>query len=252
MNHKDATAIVTGGGKRIGEAIVRALLEDGWTVVAHVHHQADTVPDGAIKAVAELADSDCAKRIFAAADGQPPVRLLINNAARFGLDRLGSANPDEFDAHLAVNARAPMLLIDELAARKSVGDALVVNMLDAKLASPNPDFLSYTISKYALAGLGEVAARALAPKGIRVNAIAPALMLPSGEQDEANFAAVHALTPLNRGVDVADVIMAIRYLIDSTAMTGQTLIVDGGQRFMSLQRDVQFLSPSGDVQFLER
>ncbi len=248
---KPRSAIVTGGGKRVGEAFVRALLDDGWTVVAHVHNDADTVPDGAIKVVAELAAPDCAKRIFAAADNQPPVRLLVNNAARFALDRLGAADAREFDAHLAVNARAPMLLIDELAARKDDGDALVVNMLDSKLAAPNPDFLSYTISKYALAGLGEVAARALAGKGIRVNAIAPALVLPSGEQGEANFAAVHALTPLNRGVEVADVIAALRYLIDSTALTGQTLVLDGGQRFMSLQRDVQFLSPSGDgVQFL--
>jgi NAD(P)-dependent dehydrogenase (short-subunit alcohol dehydrogenase family) len=235
------TAIVTGGGKRVGEAIVRAMLADGWTVVAHVHHESDPVPDGGIKVVAELANADCAKLIFAAAEGQPPVRLLVNNAARFALDRLGAADADEFDAHLAVNARAPMLLIDELAARKGDGDALVVNMLDSKLASPNPDFLSYTISKYALAGLGEIAARALAGKGIRVNAIAPALMLPSGEQDDANFAAVHALTPLNRGVEVADVISALRYLIDSTAITGQTLVLDGGQRFMSLSRDVQFL-----------
>jgi NAD(P)-dependent dehydrogenase (short-subunit alcohol dehydrogenase family) len=235
------TAIVTGGGKRVGEAIVRALLDDGWTVIAHVHHEADTVPDGSIKVVAELADSDCAKRIFAAAEGQPPIRLLVNNAARFALDRLGSAKAQEFDAHLAVNARAPMLLIDALATRKREGDALVVNMLDAKLSAPNPDFLSYTISKYALAGLQEVAARALAGQGIRVNAIAPALMLPSGEQDEANFQAVHALTPLNQGVEVADVVAALRYLIDSTTMTGQTLILDGGQRFLSLPRDVQFL-----------
>jgi NAD(P)-dependent dehydrogenase (short-subunit alcohol dehydrogenase family) len=235
------TAIVTGGGKRVGEAIVRALLEDGWSVVAHVHHENDSVPDGAIKVVAELADAGCAKRIFAAADGHPPVRLLVNNAARFGLDQLGSASATEFDAHLAVNARAPMLLIDELAAKTSDGGALVVNMLDAKLAAPNPDFLSYTISKYALAGLQEVAARALAGQGIRVNAIAPALMLPSGDQGEANFSAVHALTPLNRGVAIADVIAALRYLIDSAAMTGQTLTLDGGQRFMALPRDVQFL-----------
>jgi NAD(P)-dependent dehydrogenase (short-subunit alcohol dehydrogenase family) len=235
------TAIVTGGGKRVGEAIVRALLEDGWSVVAHVHHEDDSVPEGAIKVVAELADAGCAKRIFAAADGHPPVRLLVNNAARFGLDQLGSASATEFDAHLAVNARAPMLLIDEMAARKRDGGALVVNMLDAKLAAPNPDFLSYTISKYALAGLQEVAARALAGQGIRVNAIAPALMLPSGDQDAANFSAVHALTPLNRGAEVADVIAALRYLIDSAAMTGQTLTLDGGQRFMALPRDVQFL-----------
>jgi len=134
-----------------------------------------------------------------------------------------------------------MLLIDELARRHSGGDALVVNLLDAKLAAPNADFLSYSISKYALAGVSELAARALAESGIRVNAIAPALMLPSGEQDQENFSAVHELNPLRRGIEVADVIAALRYLIDSPGMTGQTLTLDGGQRFMSLPRDVQFL-----------
>jgi len=234
-------AIVTGGGKRVGEAIVRALLDDGWGVVAHVHHDGDAVPDGAVKAVADLAEADCAKRIFAASDGLGPVRLLVNNAARFAEDRLGSGNAKEFDAHMAVNARAPMLLIDELARRHDGGEALAVNLTDAKLAAPNPDFLSYTLSKYALAGLTEVAARALAGKGIRVNAIAPALMLPSGEQDEENFARVHALNPLGRGIEVDDIVAALRFLIDSGGMTGQTLTLDGGQRFMNLPRDVQFL-----------
>ena len=242
MNDGGRTAIVTGGGKRVGAEIVRALLADGWRVVAHVHHEENSVAEGAVKAVADLADADCAQQIFAAAEGLPPVRLLVNNAARFSFDGFGAACAEEFDAHMKINARAPMLLIDELARRhRQDGDALAVNLLDAKLASPNPDFLSYTISKYALAGLGEIAARALAAKGIRVNSIAPALMLPSGEQDEQNFAAVHELNPLKRGIEIADVIAALRYLVDSTGITGQTLVIDGGQRFMGLDRDVQFL-----------
>jgi NAD(P)-dependent dehydrogenase (short-subunit alcohol dehydrogenase family) len=117
-------------------------------------------------------------------------------------------------------------------------------LLDAKLAAPNADFLSYTISKFALAGLGELAARALAAKGIRVNAIAPALMLPSGEQGSENFDAVHDLNPLGRGIVIGDVVSALRYLIDSDGVTGQTLTIDGGQRFMGLNRDVQFLEKS--------
>lgn len=238
---RDATAIVTGGGKRVGAAIVAALMGDGWRVVAHVHHDGDTVPGGAIKVVADLAQADCAARIFEGCDGLPPVRLLVNNAARFASDGSGSANAAEFDAHMAVNARAPMLLIDELARRHGEGDALGVNITDAKLTAPNADFLSYTLSKYALAGLTEVAARALAAKGIRVNAIAPALMLPSGEQDEANFAAMHAHNPLHYGIGPDDVVTALRFLIDSPGVTGQTLTIDGGQRFWSLPRDVQFL-----------
>lgn len=241
MMRPDGTAIVTGGGKRVGEAIVQALLEEGWNVIAHVHHQGDTVPEGAVRAVADLARPDCAERIFAASEGEAPVRLLINNAARFAYDGFGQASADEFDAHMRVNARAPMLLIDELARRHAGGEALVVNLLDAKLAAPNPDYLSYTLSKYALAGLTELAARALAPKGIRVNAIAPALMLPSGEQDEAGFETVHALNPLRRGIEVGDVVEALRYIIGSPGLTGETLVLDGGQRFMALARDVQFL-----------
>ncbi|WP_324808507.1 SDR family oxidoreductase [Sphingomonas sp. LY29] len=239
METTKGTAIVTGGGKRVGATIVRALLDDGWRVVAHVHHPDDPVPDGAIRAVADLAEADCAERLFDAAGG--PVRLLVNCAARFAEDKLGRASAGEFDAHMAVNARAPMLLIDELARQHRDGSALVVNILDAKLAAPNPDFLSYTVSKYALAGLGEVAARALAPQGIRVNAIAPALMLPSGEQDEANFAKVHAHNPLKHGVEVSELVAALRFLIASPGITGQTIAIDGGQRYWALPRDVQFL-----------
>ncbi len=238
------TAIVTGGGKRVGAAIVRALLDDGWAVVAHVHHDDDAVPEGAVKVAADLADVDCAARIFAAAKPLGPVRLLVNNAARFAHDGFGQVSAEEFDAHMAINARAPMMLVDELRRHHAGGDALVVNITDAKLAAPNPDYLSYTLSKYALDGLTRVAARALAAQGIRVMTVAPALMLPSGAQDEANYEAVHALNPLRRGVVVDDVVRAIRFLIDQPAMTGETLLIDGGQQQMALPRDVQFLEQS--------
>ena len=236
------TAIVTGGGKRVGARIVEALIEDGWTVVAHVHHEGDSVPDGATKVVADLCEADYAERIFAAAQGQPPVRLLVNNAARFAEDTLATFGGDEFDAHMHVNVRAPAKLIQTFAERHGGGgDALVVNLLDAKLAAPNADFLSYTLSKQALAGLTELAARALAGKGIRVNGVAPALMLRSGEQSEPNFEAMHALNPLRRGVEPEDVVGAIRYLIEARCVTGQVIVIDSGQRFLSLERDVQFL-----------
>src|SRR5690349_12163885 len=100
------TAIVTGAAKRVGAEIARALLADGWTVIAHAHHLADEVPEGAIPVIADLAEADCAERIFAAASGQPPVRLLINNAARFAHDGFGQFRAQEFDAHMAVNVRA--------------------------------------------------------------------------------------------------------------------------------------------------
>jgi len=237
----DQTAIVTGAGKRVGAAIARALLADGWRVVAHVHHEEDDVPGGATKIVADLADPGCAKTIFDAAAALPAVRLLVNNAARFAWDGFGEFSETEFDNHMAVNVRAPALLIDCLAGDHGGGDALVVNLLDSKLFAPNPDYLSYTLSKYALRGLTEVAARALAQRRIRVNAIAPALMLRSSGQSEKNFEIMHSNNPLGRGVDPDDVIAALRYLIDATAVTGQVITIDSGQRFYELARDVQFL-----------
>jgi NAD(P)-dependent dehydrogenase (short-subunit alcohol dehydrogenase family) len=237
----ERTAIVTGAGKRVGAAIAQALVNDGWTVLAHVHHDADAVAAGAIKVVADLAEPDSAKTIFTAAAGLPPIRLLVNNAARFAWDGPGEFNPAEFDAHMAVNVRAPALLTEQFAASANRKGGLVVNLLDSKLSAPNPDYLSYTLSKYALAELTELMARALAPRSIRVNGIAPALMLRSSGQSEENFNAMHANNPLGRGVEPGDVIAALRYLIGAEAVTGQVITIDSGHRFYGLDRDVQFL-----------
>jgi NAD(P)-dependent dehydrogenase (short-subunit alcohol dehydrogenase family) len=238
----ERTAIVTGAGKRVGREIAAALLADGWAVVAHVHRDSDDVPEGAVKAVADLADPACVEAIFAAAEGLPPIRLLVNNASRFAWDGFGEFDPNELSAHMAVNVRAPALLIDRFAATQEDGeDSSIVNLLDSKLAAPNPDYLSYTLSKQALAGLTELAARALAPRGIRVNGIAPALMLRSSGQSEENFEVMHAQNPLRRGVEAADVIEAIRYLVGARSVTGQILVIDSGHRFLGLTRDVQFL-----------
>lgn len=236
------TAIVTGAGKRVGREIAAALVADGWRVVAHTRRDSDEVPNAATKVVADLEKADCADTIFAAAEGQPPVRLLINNAARFAWDGFGEFDAGELRAHMAVNVQAPALLIERFAAAQSPGaDSLVVNLLDSKLAAPNPDFLSYTLSKQALAGLTDLAARALARRGVRVNGIAPGLMFQSAGQSEENFAAMHADNPLHRGVTPADVIGAIRYFVGAPCVTGQILVIDSGQRFLGLNRDVQFL-----------
>ena len=241
MQDSPRTAIVTGAGKRVGSVIARELLADGWAVVAHVHHADDDVLEGAVKVVAELTDHACGETIFTAAEGLPPVRLLINNAARFARDGFGEFSPSELDEHMAVNLRAPILLTEAFSRAHAEGDGLIVNLLDSKLAAPNPDFLSYTLSKQALAGFTELSARALAPKGVRVNGIAPALMLRSSGQSDENYKRVHDRNPLQRGVEPEDVVSAIRYLISARAVTGEVLLIDGGQRFEPPARDVQFL-----------
>lgn len=240
------TAIVTGGARRIGAEIVRALAADGWHVLIHFNRSSSearalaTEVGNASVVQAELGQIDSAFRIMAALEGLPPARLLVNNASRFVLDSATDFSVENWDLHLDANLRAPALLSQAFAALPTEGQGLIVNLLDSKLASPNPDFFSYTISKIGLAGLTELTARAFAPR-IRVCGIAPSVTMVSGPQSRDNFARVHALNALTRGVDVAEIVGALRFIVATPTLTGQVITLDGGQRFLGLPRDVQFL-----------
>lgn len=238
------TAIVTGGARRIGAEIARALAADGWHVLIHYNRSraeaealAAELGDASI-VQAELAAPEAAARIVGAAEGLPPLRLLVNNASRFVYDSAGDFTIAGWNEHLDVNLRAPALLSQAFAAQADKG--LIVNLLDAKLDQPNPDFFTYTVSKMGLAGVTELLARALAPN-VRVCAIAPSVTLVSGPQSRDNFDEVHAFNALGRGVDVEDIVKALRFIVATPVLTGQTIVLDGGQRFLSLPRDVQYL-----------
>lgn len=241
------TAIVTGGARRIGCEISRALVADGWHVLVHYHHSHEAAEalaaehDRVTLVEADLAEVDAADTIVAALDGLPPARLLVNNASRFEQDSAGDFTPELWALHHDVNLRAPALLTQKFAMLCGGDGGLIVNMLDAKLAAPNPDFYTYTLSKIGLAGLTELSARHYAHRGIRVCGIAPAVTLVSGPQTRANFEQVHRLNALRRGVTVAEIIAALRFIIDTPTLTGQVITLDGGQRFLGLPRDVQFL-----------
>jgi NAD(P)-dependent dehydrogenase (short-subunit alcohol dehydrogenase family) len=246
------TAIVTGGAKRIGAELCRALAADGWHLLIHCNRSVDEAEalarelGSAAVVRADLASPDAADRVMAALDGLPPARLLVNNASRFVFDTADDFTVERWDEILATNLRAPAMLSQAFAARVAAGGGLIVNLLDAKLASPNPDFFSYTVSKMGLAGLTELTARAWAHRAIRVCGIAPAVTLLSGAQSPQNFDSVHALNALRRGVRVEDVVAALRFVIATPVLTGQTLVLDGGQRFLGLPRDVQFLEPGDE------
>ena len=243
------TAIVTGGGKRIGAAICRALAADGWHLLIHCNRsggEAEALAEelgNAAVVRADLADADAAERVFEGLKELPPAKLLVNNASRFDYDSASDFSAERWDAHMAINLRAPALLSQAFAARALHG-GLIVNLLDAKLANPNPDFFSYTVSKQGLAGLTELTARAFASRKIRVCGIAPSVTLVSGPQSRANFDAVHGLNALERGIRVEEIVAALRFIIATPTLTGQTITLDGGQRFLGLTRDVQFLEPT--------
>lgn len=242
------TAIVTGGAKRIGAALCRALSADGWHLLIHCHHSRDAAEVLAAElgqarvVTADLGGPDCADAIMGALDGLPPARLLVNNASQFTFDDADGFTVQGWDRHLDVNLRAPALLSQAFAAAAvQPAGKLIVNLLDAKLAAPNPDFFTYTVSKIGLAGLTELTARVYAERGVRVCGIAPSVTLVSGPQSRDNFDKVHAMNALGRGVDVAEIVAVLRFIISVPTLTGQTITLDGGQRFLGLARDVQFL-----------
>ncbi|WP_448578797.1 SDR family NAD(P)-dependent oxidoreductase [Thermaurantiacus sp.] len=243
-------ALVTGAARRIGAALAEALAGDGFRVVIHCHRsreEAQALADrlegkGAPRPMvvaADLASPTIGEELLAALPDAP--RLLVNNASLFEEDGLADFGCALWERHMAVNFRAPALLTQAFAARlPERANGLIINLSDAKLSAPNPDFFSYTLSKFGLAGLTQLSARALAPR-IRVNAIAPAVTLVSGPQSRENFAAAHVLNPLGRGVDVAHLVAALRYLVFTPTVTGETLTLDSGQRFMGLPRDVAYM-----------
>jgi NAD(P)-dependent dehydrogenase (short-subunit alcohol dehydrogenase family) len=241
------TAIVTGGARRIGAALCRALAADGWHLLIHCRRSVDEADALAAElgnskvVVADLAAGDAAERIFGALGELPPVRLLVNNASIFSFDSADDFTVEGWETHHQINLRAPALLSQAFARDAGERGGLIVNLLDAKLSFPNADFFSYTISKIGFAGLTELLARAYGSRHIRVCGIAPSVTLHSGHQSLENFGAVHKLNLLERGVAVEDIVRALRFIIATPVLTGQTIVVDGGQRFLRLPRDVQFL-----------
>jgi NAD(P)-dependent dehydrogenase (short-subunit alcohol dehydrogenase family) len=238
--------LVTGGARRIGAAIVRQLVSAGHKVAVHhhdSHEEAEALATelGVSLVTADLADEvETRELVGAAADALGgPVEGLVNNASVFDWDALPVEGYAGLDRHMHINLGAPLILASALAGQADLVDGAVVNLLDQKLANPNPDFLTYTLSKAGLAEATTLLAMALAPR-IRVNAVSPGLSLPSLDQSEAEFEAVGSANLLERHVDLGDIARTVEHLLTARSITGQNVFVDCGQRLVKRDGDVMF------------
>ena len=248
------TTLVTGGARRIGRTLCLSLAQAGFNVAVHYGQSADaahalvdelrTLNVQACALQADLSDEQAVAGLIASATSTlGTVGVLVNNASYFNYDALTQPEPlslTHFEQHWRTNTFAPLLLTQQLAQGLHVTQTgVVLNILDQKLHNPNPDFLSYTLSKAALEHATILAAMALAPR-VRVVGIAPGLSLPSGDQTQDDFVHAHNATILQRGSTPEDVAQAMLYALSAQGMTGTTLLVDGGQHLTAQARDVMF------------
>ena len=254
------TVLVTGSAKRLGREIALALAAGGWQVAIHYRSAgadaATTVADCRKLAdagadfdcfAADLADEAQVRALLARViDRFGAVDAVVNNASLFEHDMAATLDYEMLGAHLRTNTGAPVLLAQALHAHvcsRAPGTAaagVVVNLLDQKLWNPNPDFLSYTLSKAALEAANTILAIALAPQ-LRVVGVAPGLTLTSHLLSDEKFDQLHCLSPLGRSSTAQDVASAVRFALENGSITGTTLLVDGGQHLMKFDRDFSMM-----------
>ncbi len=240
MNPSPKTALVTGGAKRIGRALVEGLAADGWAVAIHYGSSADAAAalaadieaqgGKAVALQADLTDAGALESLIReATTALGPLGLLINNASLFEEDTAHTVTPERFDAHMAINLRAPLLLSQAFAAQLP-DDALgnIINIIDQRVWRLTPRFMSYTASKAALWTVTQTLAQALAPN-IRVNGIGPGPALRNERQNPDDFEAQVRAVPLSRGPDMAEFRRTVRFIVETPSLTGQMLALDGGQ-----------------------
>ncbi len=251
--------LVTGGARRIGRAICEALAGAGWRVAVHHRRSGDAaqalvaqLQAAGVEAAAFAADladeAQCRALLPAVLARFGRADAVVNNASLFEHDEVASFSYAAMERHWRANTAPAIVLAqalhNHLHSARVAGSGrggVVVNLLDQKLWNPNPDHLSYTLSKAALQAATTMLAMALAPV-LRVVAVAPGVTLHSGDMDDAEFAAAHRMTPLGRSSTPQDVAQAVAYLLAAPAVTGTTLLVDGGQHLQAQPRDVLFLT----------
>lgn len=237
-------ALVTGAGKRLGKALAESLAEDGYSLGLHynasaggaaeLHARIQAAGGKSVLLQKDLSDAGAAGTLItetAEALGGP-VSVLVNSASAFNTDNLLDLTSESWQFLMNVNAAAPVFLMQAFARQDPLpASGLILNMLDTQMMSAAPERFSYFCGKFALDGATRLAAYDLGPKGIRVNAIAPGLILPS-DQTQENFDARQKLTPMGPGLGPDDIVAGLRYFLTAPQVTGHTLVVDAGQRLM--------------------
>jgi pteridine reductase len=233
-------ALVTGGAIRIGKALVLALAERGYDIALHCRNsekQAVRLAGTVRRAgrdcevfCCDLSDPAAVEALAPAVRSRfPHCRLLVHNASVFERGTLEDLSTADWRRIMAVNLEAPVFLTRAFAAEFRRGH--VVNLCDAKAAGNFTSHFAYTMSKKMLIEFTRMSAVALGP-ALRVNAVAPGLILPSREFGTKDLVRLSAGLPLGRKGKASDVVSAVLFLEDNPYITGQVVYVDGGMHLL--------------------
>jgi NAD(P)-dependent dehydrogenase (short-subunit alcohol dehydrogenase family) len=245
--------LVTGGARRIGAAIARRFADEGWHVVIHclqsraaADELAGELPSAEV-VQCDLGNPDVALELVSGlASRLDDWRVLVNSASIFSPDDVTALDPETNTAAMQVNAQTPALMAQTfLREAKARTGRRVINVTDQKLANPNPDFFSYTMSKHALAATIPMMAMAAKPQD-RVYGLAPGAILPSHDQSSEEFAVSGRLNLLHRVTSAQEVADAAWFLGKGWLAGGQTIFIDSGQHLLRQPRDVLFLAREGE------
>lgn len=242
--------LVTGGAKRIGATISRAFGEAGWHVIIHYgqsREAAETLAGelpSAETVSCDLSDpAAAATMVERLASRHRDLRVLVNCAAVFRHDAVEALDPAVFEEAMTVNAAAPARMAQAfLASARVSGGRRVIDLTDQKLANPNPDFFSYTMSKHAFASTIRMMAMAAHDPADRVYGLAPGAMLPSFDQRPEEHEISGRMNLLKRITDPEELARAALFLAGGWLASGETLFVDSGQHLLSQPRDVLYLA----------
>jgi NAD(P)-dependent dehydrogenase (short-subunit alcohol dehydrogenase family) len=241
--------LITGSAKRIGRQLALELAGIGYDIAVHCNHSlieardvAKIIRDIGRRAVivqGDLSLADTPERLIAeASDGLGGLHGLINNASIFEPDEVGAITTQSWAQHQDTNLRAPVMLAQAFAKQLAEGvHGNIINIIDQRVWKLNPKFFSYTASKSALWTVTRTLAQALAPR-IRVNAIGPGPALPNIRMDEEDFAKQSRLTLLGRGTSPAEISAAVKFILSQPALTGQMIVLDGGQHLVWQTPDI--------------
>jgi NAD(P)-dependent dehydrogenase (short-subunit alcohol dehydrogenase family) len=230
-------ALVTGAAHRLGKAFVLALARNDYAILLHYRNsdvqaattatQIRTLGVPVFLSQADLSQPSQITSLFAMVDKIPhPLKVLVNSAAIIPTGDPRTLSAQDWDAVLNLNLRAPFLCAQE-AAKRMVEGGLIVNVTDVGAKKSWSRFPSYSVSKAGLEALTRLLARSFAP-GIRVNAIAPGLVLQSDMISTEEWSRLVERLPLKRAATVEEIASALDFLLKNEYVTGQTLVIDGG------------------------